>query len=66
MSEFEKWYNELPMRKDATDYTSPTHDKYKIGWKAAMELVLEWLEIEEPFEVFTARIKEELKDEPQR
>jgi hypothetical protein len=32
-------------------------------WRAAFELMLEWLEIEEPFETFQARIKEELTDE---
>jgi len=32
----------------------------KEGWKAALEWVLEELEIEEPFEVFHGRIKEEL------
>ncbi len=37
MKEFEKWYNELPMREDAIDFTIPTYEDYKKGWRAALE-----------------------------
>lgn len=62
MKAFWKWYGELPMREDAEDFSLDTQAKYKKGWKAAFELMLEWLEIEEPFEVFQARIKGELEN----
>jgi len=41
MKKFEKWYNELPMREDAIDFTIPTYEDYKKGWRAALEWRLE-------------------------
>lgn len=41
MKMFEKWYNELSMREDEVDFTIPTYESYKRGWKAALEWTLE-------------------------
>ena len=40
MEEFEKWYNELPMREDAEDFTISTYKKYRKGWVAALKWML--------------------------
>lgn len=62
MTAFDKWYDELPMREDAEDFTLGTQAKYKKGWQAALGWILEELEAEESYEVFEARIKQELEE----
>ena len=57
MKEFKKW---LENHKHA-NWT--WEEDAEEAWRDAFALMLEWLEIEEPFEVFHARIKEELEDE---
>lgn len=41
MTEFEKWYNELPIREDAEDFTLETQAKYRKGWEAAIKNAFE-------------------------
>lgn len=63
MKAFEKWYTELPIREDAEDFSLETQAKYKKGWKAALAWVLEELKIEESYETFHARLKDEKLEE---
>lgn len=59
MKQCEKWLDKShPHWKKFPCITST----YKEGWRAAFELMLKWLEIEEPFETFQARIKKELEN----
>ena len=66
MKECEKWvkekgYDSYLKGNDAWEYG--LFKGIEEGWRAAFELMLKWLEIEEPFEDFYRRIEEELKDE---
>ena len=61
MKEFEKWYNELPMREDVEDFTLATQAKYKKGWRAALELVFGWLDYSTEHEEIKDKICKELE-----
>lgn len=60
MKEFEKWYNELSMREDAIDFTIPTYENYKKGWKVALEWVLREIEKHGINHEFVMLLEEEL------
>lgn len=55
MKEFKKWEG----THSPGEYA---YQKWEDGWRGAFELMLEWLEIEEPYEVFQARIKQEIEN----
>ena len=55
MEEFEKYRKEQGIGYPAANLTER-------GWRAAFELMSKWLEIEESYEAFHARIKNELGD----
>ena len=72
MKQHQKWLNKTIRDESANKFEIETGGMTTIdqiistisetSWRGAFELMLEWLEIEESFEVFQARIKKELED----
>ena len=64
MTEFDKWYKDIekeyPLYQDKDGYNIGNIRALKVGFKAALEWVLEELEVDESFEVFCARIRKEI------
>jgi hypothetical protein len=60
MEQFGKWFNKES--SEVEDYWMPRSKWAELTWRAAFKLMSEWLEIEESYEVFQARIKNELGD----